>query len=416
MSIEALKSICDEHGIKHSDRHENRRGFSIHLPKGRNSSQIFTNEEAAKKILECAPDFFKYKFVDGYEALWSPDKGTLECEIQLPNGRFPFHRLSRKNSDSGSNWSLMVPSYQEGINIEISSPTNAFALLTLLRDQFFRPLIHFERIKDYSATIKISGLDITQHDQALYLVEKICSAICFQIDCKIDQPLMLGFEKKARTLRKRPSSLEDIELSAIKYTYDNEALSLYWYAQSAFGMPLLKYLALYQVVEFYYPVYSAMAAQNKIRNLLKSPNFNANNDKDLASIMHIVKFNSSSGAFGNELSQLKATIFECLNFENLRSWLSENGRNNFFSSANAKKLSKIVINPTVSDEDLLDQVSQRFYNIRCRIVHTKGIEGNLEVLHPQAKELAYIDHDIDLANFIAHQVMIASSQQLINMP
>lgn len=259
-------------------------------------------------------------------------------------------------------------------------------------------------------------MDITQHDQALYLVEKICSAICFQIDCKIDQPLMLGFEKKARTLRKRPSSLEDIELSAIKYTYDNEALSLYWYAQSAFGMPLLKYLALYQVVEFYYPVYSAMAAQNKIRNLLKSPNFNANNDKDLASIMHIVKFNSSSGAFGNELSQLKATIFECLNFENLRSWLSENGRNNFFSSANAKKLSKIVINPTVSDEDLLDQVSQRFYNIRCRIVHTKGIEGNLEVLHPQAKELAYIDHDIDLANFIAHQVMIASSQQLINMP
>lgn len=73
-----------------------------------------------------------------------------------------------------------------------------------------------------------------------------------------------------------------------------------------------------------------------------------------------------------------------------------------------------IINTKVEDDALLEQVVQRFYNIRCRIVHTKGLEGNLDVLHPQAKELAYIDYDIDLANFITHKVMIASSHPLIS--
>ncbi|HHR6446494.1 hypothetical protein [Morganella psychrotolerans] len=413
MSIEDIKLICNEHGIKYSVGENSRKGFYIHIPKGRNVSILSVNDEAATKLLECAPDFFKYKFVEGYEALWSSENGTLECEIQLPHGRFPLQRLSRQNFDAGSNGTFSVPSHKEGVTIVISSASDVFVLCTQLRDPFYRPLRNFERIKEYTATIKISGLDISQHGQALDLVEKICSAICFQIDCKIEHPVMLGFERAVRSLRKRPRSVEELELSPIQYTYDTEALSLYWYAQSAFGMPLLKYLALYQVVEFYYPIYSEMAAQKKIRNVLKDPNFNANNDKDLAKVMNIIKFNSSSGAFGNELSQLKATIAECVDIESLRAWLTEEQeRDEHFRSKNAKKLSGYVINSKVEDDTLLEQVVQRFYNIRCRIVHTKGIEGNLDVLHPQAKELAYIDHDIELANFITHKVMIASSQPL----
>ncbi|EOF8249938.1 hypothetical protein [Yersinia enterocolitica] len=417
MSIEAVKSICDENSIKYSVESESRRRFYIHIPKGRNVSILSVNDEAADKILECAPDFYKYNFVEGYDAIWSSKNGTLECEIQLPHGRFPLQRFSQQNLETDSNGTLIVPSHKEGVSIEISYPSDVFTLCTLLREQLPRTLRDFERVKEYSATIKITGLDITQHDQALYWVEKICSAICFQIDCKIEQPVMLKFERKARSLRKRTRPVEEIELSSIQSTYDSEALSLYWYAQSAFGMPLLKYLALYQVVEFYYPVYSEMAAQNKIRNVLKDPTFNVHNDKDLAKVMHIIKFNSSSGAFGNELSQLKATISECVDIQSLRVWLTlEQERDEYFRSKNARKLSKHIINSGVEDDALLEQVVLRFYNIRCRIVHTKGVEGELDVLHPQAKELAFIDHDIDLANFIAHKVMIASSQSLTTKP
>lgn len=415
MSIEAIKLVCDKYNIKYSVDDDSRRGFNIHIPKGRDFSFLNIDEEYAAMISDSIPDFYNYKFVEGYEALWSSENGTLECEIEVPNGRLQLQRLLRHNFDLNGNGAFHVPTYKEGISIEISYPSNEFATFIFLRDPFFRPQRYLERIKENSLTIKISGLNISRHDQALDLVEKICSAICFQIDCKTEQPVMLSFERKARSLRRRRRPLEELELSSIQYTYDKEALSLYWYAQSALGMPLLSYLALYQVVEFYYPVYSEIAAQKKVRNILKNPTFNANNDKDLAKVMNIVKYNASSGAFGNELSQLKATILECIDIESLRAWLNaEQEREEHFRSKNARKLSEYVINSKVEDDALLEQVVQRFYNIRCRIVHTKGLEGNLDVLHPQAKELAYIDYDIDLANFIAHKVLIASSHPLIS--
>lgn len=416
MSIDTLKEICEENGVKYSIEEESRRRFHIHIPKARNISRLSVNDEASSLLIEHAPNFYKYRFVEGYEAIWSVEEGTLECEIQLPHGRFPLQRLLRQNTDSTDNDSFTVPTFQEGIKIEISSGSSVFALFTLLRDQFYRPLRNFDRIRDYSATIKISGLVITRHEEALSLVEKVCSSICFQIDCKTELPVMLAFERRVRSERKQSKSLEELELTPVEYTYDSEALSLYWYAQSAFGMPLLKYLALYQVVEFYYPVYSEIDAQKKIRNILKDPSFNAQNDKELAKVLSVVKYNASSGAFGNELSQLKATVVECLDISLLRNWLTESqDREDHFRSKKAKKLSEYVINSKLEDDALLEQVVQRFYNIRCRIVHTKGIEGNLDVLHPQAKELADIDHDIDLANFIAHRIMISSSQSLNNV-
>ena len=60
----------------------------------------------------------------------------------------------------------------------------------------------------------------------------------------------------------------------------------------------------------------------------------------------------------------------------------------------------------------MNQLLQRFYNIRCRIVHTKGAEGDLEVLHPQSKEVVYLEHEIELAKFLAHKVLIASSKPI----
>ena len=314
MSIEDLKLICDVKNIKYTADVGSRKLLHIEIPKKRKFSILRINNEAAEKLIELAPEFYKYKFVEGYEAIWSSEEGILECEIQIPNSNFSLQRLLNHNLDEDENKLISIPPYKEGVNIEISTPSNMFTLFTFLRDQnrFIRPMRILERMRESSATIKISGIEITRHEQALAIIKNICSSICFQIDCQTELPVMLVFEKKLRQERKKSRTLENLELSTVKYTYDNEALSLYWYAQSAFGMPLLKYLALYQVVEFYYPVYSEMEAQKKIQNILKDPNFNAQSDKEIAKVLNVVKFNPSSGAFGNELSQLKSTIKECL--------------------------------------------------------------------------------------------------------
>jgi hypothetical protein len=170
LSIETLKNTCNQHSIKYSLPSEDHRVFQIQIAKGRNESLLILNEEAAEKLLEYASDFYKYKFVEGYEAIWSSELGTLECEIQLPHGRFPLQKLIRENLKAQEDGVFVVPSFQEGIDIEISNGTDTFALLTLLRDQFYRPLRQFERVRDYSVTIKISGLQISRHEEALKLV------------------------------------------------------------------------------------------------------------------------------------------------------------------------------------------------------------------------------------------------------
>ncbi len=38
-------------------------------------------------------------------------------------------------------------------------------------------------------------------------------------------------------------------------------------------MPLLQFLAYYQSIEYYFPMYSGREAQEKIKNLVKDPSF-----------------------------------------------------------------------------------------------------------------------------------------------
>lgn len=48
---------------------------------------------------------------------------------------------------------------------------------------------------------------------------------------------------------KTSSAKEESKLMALKSEYDAEAMEFYWYAKSADNMPLLQFLAYYQVIE-----------------------------------------------------------------------------------------------------------------------------------------------------------------------
>ena len=82
MSIEDLKLICDDKNIKYTADVGSRKLLHIEIPKKRKFSILRINNEAAEKLIELAPEFYKYKFVEGYEAIWSSEEGILECEIQ----------------------------------------------------------------------------------------------------------------------------------------------------------------------------------------------------------------------------------------------------------------------------------------------------------------------------------------------
>ena len=62
--------------------------------------------------------------------------------------------------------------------------------------------------------------------------------------------------------------------------------------------------------------------------------------------------------------------------------------------------------------DFIAEVSERIYEIRCRIVHTKSNEGNFEVLLPYSNEVKELNFDLELIEFLSRKILIASSRPL----
>jgi hypothetical protein len=178
-------------------------------------------------------------------------------------------------------------------------------------------------------------------------------------------------------------------------------------------MPLLQYLAFYQAIEFYFPVYSRSEAQRKLKMILKDPTFRSDRDADIARLLSAI-YVSRTGAFGDERSQLRATLMECCDFEELRSFLeAEQSRKEFFlSKSKAQPYHKIPLGgPSV---DLRNDVADRVYEIRCKIVHTKtdARDSAFELLLPFSAEAEQLSHDIELVQYLAKRVLISSSTSL----
>lgn len=66
--------------------------------------------------------------------------------------------------------------------------------------------------------------------------------------------------------------------------------------------------------------------------------------------------------------------------------------------------------PELAHLDLRNDVSDRIYEIRCRIVHTKSNSGDadIEPLLPFSREAEALTFEIDLVQFIAREVIIAA--------
>ncbi|MGA9188926.1 MAG: hypothetical protein WB014_10320 [Methanosarcina sp.] len=114
---------------------------------------------------------------------------------------------------------------------------------------------YFDGIEKNKWTLKLSDIEVNTHDEAYKLMIKVANSLFFQIDLLTDIPLTLVTEsenlypRKIKALMKTSSAKEESKLMALKSEYDAEAMEFYWYAKSADNMPLLQFLAYYQVIE-----------------------------------------------------------------------------------------------------------------------------------------------------------------------
>lgn len=404
-----LKKRCDAVNIPCEERgEEDFRYALISLPAGREKRSIyFYSVDDVRRVLSVP--FEQYTFLGNYLALCSYKEGVIVAGLRVlrPGSSQYFKRkiLGQKADGSDSSGNKHVE-----INHETTSSERI--LIGSIRDNLVA-LLPSSFQSDRGLVLKLENVQISQHEQALNLLERLSNSLFFQIDLAFDVPLSLARERRpiSRPGRKSDSN-SPIEIHFPNSEYDDAPISLYWYARGAIGMPLLQFLAYYQSIEYYFPVYSQAEAQRKIRNVLKDPSFRVERDADIGRILTTIK--GGNWGFGDERSQLRATIQECLDPDTLRMFFtSDKKRVEFFTSKN-KGLTERKIPMNNPNADLRNDVADRIYEIRCKIVHTKvgGQEGDVELLLPFSKEVELLYFDIELIQYVAQQVLIATSTLL----
>lgn len=397
--------------------------FIFEIPAGRENHECFMvyRDKYLDQALNC--NFEKFRFLKGYEAIWSTEFGIIEAEVGNADtrGRFFFNRLHKlinkpqENEEEENEEEITIIELPDVKDFKISLGycTQEFAFLTGTRERGPRGR-NLRRI-----TLKIQNSKATTHDLNKDLLEKIANSIFFQIDLAFEIPINLQtqregwIERRNKRMRKQMFVDESATISEPKYEYDAEPISLYWYAKESMNMPIFQYLAFYQTIEFYFPIYSSFEAKQKIQSLIKDPRFNPNRDADISKIISTIKVSSGGKSFGNERDQINATIKACTdNTELIAFFKADENRFNFYANNKGKNLSSQKISVKNETTDFVTEVSERIYEIRCRIVHSKASEGNFDVLLPYSAEVKNMNYDLELIEFVSRKVLITSSRPL----
>jgi hypothetical protein len=119
------------------------------------------------------------------------------------------------------------------------------------------------------------------------------------------------------------------------------------------------------------------------------------------------------GSLLEERKQLGATLRQCVDATALRDFLNKTDERRRYYASDYKKISDKRI--TLSEDSaIVDQTSERIYDIRCKVVHTKNLDNGEteEMILPFSKEADLLMDDVELIKFLAQRVLIASSAVL----
>src|SRR5690606_16040268 len=242
---------------------------------------------------------------------------------------------------------LAVPSPRDDLSITLRTCSLEYAI--------FRPLfgrrvpLRLERPLRLPV-MRIEGYYAPSAEDAAEFLERLGNAVLFQLDLKTNVPMFLSRPAPAVT-RPAAGRREITPLRPPEFEYDAEPMALYWYGRTAFQMPLLQFLAFYQVVEYYFPSFSEVKVRENIQRILKDPRFDYTNNGHLARLIAQVKPSRSGRGFGDERSQLQAAIQECVSVEDMRAFFEEDDRRKrFYDRSSGKKMPLVPVKVPVGAE------------------------------------------------------------------
>ena len=420
---------------------EQQRYLLIEIPNGRDVRTVSFTSRRAEQL--AGIPFEQFRIIGNYHAISNPTESYIEASIR-PANRFPGRSLelinipgvelvSRQtlsaheygdepsealepvNGSSaesqkvkwGDRWRLKIsdPSKSWFAEFSEASPAGAVLISDVARRTTTRQTL--------PTTFKLFGVSAATHDEALRVLEEISGAVFFELDLRYGVSYEISRYTAPRPLRTWHHTRVEQPPLIPRFHYPAEALSLYNYGRSASGMPLLQYLAFYQVLEFFFPQHFKRHQLLRLRQELIDPRFDVTNDGHVARILSLASAGSGRGG-ASERDQLKATIGGCTDENTLRDFINEDA-DRLEALGDKKRIKNVpVIDMGQRAASILDQTAERIYSLRCRIVHTKGDggENTADFLLPSSQEATSLSIDVELIQFIAQKAIIASGSPL----
>lgn len=180
----------------------------------------------------------------------------------------------------------------------------------------------------------------------------------------------------------------------------HEVAILFGFASQAADDPLLAFLWYYQALEYFFPRAVRQSAIKEIRRELRDPVFDLASD---ASMLRIVKA-AEMPTGSNESYQLRAVIKEYVRASRLEEFFQRDWGGYFTRRGPIKDVPHINVN---AEQSLSDQVAERVYKIRNRIVHAKGDQRYAQVLLPRSSESNALTPDVMLVRLLATEAISA---------
>ena len=415
-TVKRAEQICQQAGLETRREELADAHFSIGIPNGRYTRWIPAHDIEAEAIVS-AGTLPRLIALGDYDALLNINSLEIEAAVRSPTPMGPSSVLRLRH----------LPGVQRAVPSKLVNEVREPWMLPFAADEDQRWSAAIgSAAEEFSlftyrgragVTLRIGKATSAGHDEALRFLEERASSILFELDLRYGVSLNLSrvpiFLRSARTnaeghvqyraRRRREISREAPHLP--RNRYPEKPLALYWYARSAENMPLLQYLASYQVLEYYFPIYYQRETLDRMKQELLDPRFSPQNDTHLTRLLSLV--NPQGKNFSNERDQLRATVRACVSQERLADYLTDEGREQFFSGKQQVK-NVARLDQKNKNIDLRDQVANRIYDIRCRIVHTKSEAGDQypELLLPFSEEAESLGFDIDLIQFLAQRVLI----------
>lgn len=365
--------------------------IDIPTESGKRVIRVMTIDEC-KMLL--GSKFCEFRALQNFKGIYSEREKVIECSV------LPIHGLDTGFVRRNARRIIERP-------VALNDPENPGVSITLGR--ISKELAAIDLYDGERISFRICGLDVTGKSPG-ELLTKYANSLFFQMEMLGRLPYALERYNVGRV--KAKSRLKDGEVEFPSVSFEQGPMALYWYARGATQLPLLKFLAYYQCIEYFFPRLSRLAAHKKVQSLLKDPAFRATNDADIERVFRAIKL-TSTGRLGDEKSQLVSVIKECLHPKEIVEFIEgeELRKGHLTSSKNG--LSQHLV--SIKNEDgVIATVANRIYEIRCKIVHTKNEadEDQVEVILPNSPDADLLAIDTDLVQFIAQKVLIYTSSRI----